>query len=82
MSRLIDEATGNEIKPGDPVKTFQEEEYTFSMISRRAEGNSTGRVIITRPCEHSEADHKELYWCRGVDEPEVFPSVINARIES
>lgn len=82
MSRLIDEATGNEISPGDRVTTFRGEEYTLSMISRPAEGNSTGRVIITRPCEHSEADHKELWWCRGADAPEVFPFVINARIES
>ncbi|MCY0941931.1 hypothetical protein [Streptomyces antarcticus] len=81
MSRLIDEATGNEIKPGDVVTTFRNEEYKLAMISRPAEGNSTGRVIITRPCGHSEDEHKELWWCRGEDAPEVFPSVINARIE-
>ncbi|WP_158721129.1 hypothetical protein [Streptomyces sp. NRRL S-241] len=82
MSRLIDESTGDEIKPGDAVSTSRDEKYTFVMISRPAEGNSTGRVLITRPCEHSEADHKELWWCRGEDKREFFPSVINARIES
>ncbi|MFD7552953.1 hypothetical protein ACFV9E_00185 [Streptomyces sp. NPDC059835] len=82
MSRLIDETTGNEIKPDDTVTTFDGEEYKLVMISRPAEGNSTGRVLITRPCGHSEEDHDELWWCRGEDKREFFPSVINARIES
>jgi hypothetical protein len=78
--RLQHAVTGIRIAEGDTVITFREEVYTLTGIEAPRHPGSTGRVILTRPCTHSPADHERIYWCRGIEQAAYYPAVIDAEI--
>lgn len=62
---------------GEPVISFRGDTYTYIGVSRKAYGNSTGRVLVTRPCSHDDHTSPGLSWCKGEDRREFFPSVFD-----
>lgn len=39
-----------QVAPGDTITSFREEEWTFVRVSRKAYGNSSGRIHARRLC--------------------------------
>lgn len=66
-TRLVDNATGLDLVPGDTVVSFRNEHYTLLGWVAPRNPSSTGRIIVTDPRS-------------TFGEREFFPGVINATI--
>lgn len=67
---------------GDVVTSFRGEDYTFEGVTRPAYGNSSGRVVVSRPCpEAYDTDGGRTcphMWHRdGIERREYFPAVFD-----
>lgn len=74
------------LEPGDVVTDFRGSDWFFAGVSREAQGNSTGRVMVRRTCPDAydrspslgggkECTH--MWHPGGVETQEYFPSVFD-----
>lgn len=63
------------VEPGTLVNSFRGETWTFERVSRKAYGNSTGRILVSAACDDVVCRHS---WHKdGIVEREFYPSVFD-----
>lgn len=69
---------GTQVMDGMELTSFRGKRYRFDRVSREAQGNSEGRVLVSRPCAdaiNGECPH--FYHHNGRVVAEYFPSVFD-----
>lgn len=95
MASIINEQYAYRVSPlpgqthvinGEPVISFRGETWTFVRVSRPAVGNSSGRILVRRPCPDaydrspSQGGGREcvhMWHPGGVETGEYFPHVFD-----
>jgi hypothetical protein len=73
--------THRPLQTGDAVYDRDGQPWTFLSVSRKAVGNSTGRVAVSRPCAdaydngHGGRECVHMWHRDGIERSEYFPSV-------
>ncbi len=68
---------------GDKVVSFRGEEYAFEGVARPAQGNSTGRVAVSRECPDAYdngrggIDCPHMWHVAAIERDDYFPSVFS-----
>ncbi|UQA91647.1 hypothetical protein [Streptomyces halobius] len=75
---VVNEVTGDAPIKGDTVTSFRGEEWRLDAISRLPEGNSMGRVLVSRECPECRGKEHVVSWHRDEREQREFlPSVFD-----
>lgn len=69
------DGTGRMVQKGDLIESFRGETWTFESASRPAEGNSTGRVLVSAACGDGVTPCAHMWHTDGIERREFFPSV-------
>lgn len=75
----FDRTSGNQVFPGQTIQSSRDETWTFERVSRKAYGNSTGRVLVSAACEGEQGygDCEHSWHKNGIETREFFPSVFD-----